>query len=105
MKLTIRRMRTRFASAWAIWAGVGPAGPFWAAALAAACEVRGMAPYPAWSTASLIAASTASSPEYVTSMLFLSRLTTAFSTPGTALVVFSTRAEHAAQVIPVTSNT
>jgi hypothetical protein len=37
-------------------------------------------------------------------MLFFSRFTTAFSSPGTPAVVVSTRAEQAAQVMPVMSN-
>jgi hypothetical protein len=37
-------------------------------------------------------------------MVPASRFTSAFSTPGTAAVTFSTLAEQAAQVIPVTLN-
>jgi len=37
-------------------------------------------------------------------MEFVSRLTEQLVTPGTLLTAFSTRAEHAAQVIPVMSN-
>jgi len=39
-----------------------------------------------------------------TCMVPARRFTSAFSTPGTAFVTFSTRAEQAAQVMPVTLN-
>ena len=49
------------------------------------------------------AASVAGLPSYSTSIEFFNRFTTACSTPATPEVVFSTRAEQAAQVMPETS--
>ena len=45
-----------------------------------------------------------SSPSKSTSMLFFSRFTDTEAMPWTFAVAFSTRAEHAAHVMPVTSN-
>ena len=60
-----------------------------------------LAPYPAAVTAAII-----SSAEAVpsTPIEFVSRLTEQEFTPGTFDTAFSTRALHAAQLIPVTSN-
>ena len=69
-------------------------------AVADAADFR-LAPYPAFSTASMIASGEASPS---TPMEFVSRLTATEVTPGTEPTAFSTRAEHAAQLIPVTLN-
>ena len=57
------------------------------------------APYPAFSTASIISLGSAFPS---TPMEFVSRLTEQLSTPFTFFTAFSTRALHAAQLIPVT---
>ena len=58
-----------------------------------------LAPYPAASTAAMMLCSSAVPS---TPMELVSRLTEQASTPGTPDTAFSTRAEHAAQLIPVT---
>ena len=72
--------------------GASPAESFFSAPL-------GEAPYPAASTARMISAEEA---DPSTPMEFVSRLTAQEVTPGTADTAFSTRLEHAAQLIPVT---
>ena len=62
------------------------------------------APYPAFSTAEIIAPSSIADSSNTTDMLFLSRFTDTSETPSSALTHLSTREEHAAQLIPVTSN-
>ncbi len=61
----------------------------------------GAAPYPAFSTAEIIACSDAVPS---TRMEFVKRLTAQLLTPATPLTAFSTRALHAAQLIPLTAN-
>ena len=63
-----------------------------------ACPFRD-APYPAFSTALMIASGEAVPS---TPMEFVRRLTAHEVTPSTLLTAFSTRAWHAAQLIPVT---
>ena len=78
---------SRSASSSAAAAGAAPFAPFT------------LAPYPAFSTARMISAG-AAVPS--TPIEFVSRLTAHEVTPGTAETAFSTRAEHAAQLMPVT---
>lgn len=105
MQETISRTFTECASARArSTAAFGAPETGVAAAEEPEAATRGYAPYPAFFTAALIAAAVSGVPSYYTSMEFFSKLTTALSTPGTPFVVFWTRAEHAAHVMPVTSN-
>ena len=69
-----------------------------AAAGAALFTTFSLAPYPAFSTARMTSAGAA---EPSTPMEFVSRLTAHEVTPGTVETAFSTRAEHAAQLMPV----
>ena len=62
-------------------------------------ESTGAAPYPAASTAATMAAESAAPS---TDSSFVSRLAAHDTTPGTALTAFSTRAEQAAHIMPVT---
>ena len=62
------------------------------------------APYPACSTAAIIFSSESTSSRYSTCILLVSKLTVKASTPSSFATLFSTRAEQAPHVIPVTSN-
>ncbi len=62
------------------------------------------APYPAFSTAWIMAAAFVLSSSYSTVILLDNKLTAAWDTPGTPATLFCTWAEQAEQVIPVTSN-
>ena len=62
------------------------------------------APKPAFSTAAITAEGSVFNSSYVHTILFASRFTCALSTPSKRLTAFSTAAEQAAQLIPVTEN-
>ena len=87
---------SRFLSFGVSWSASSSAA---AAAGAAPFAPFKLAPYPAFSTARTMSAGAAvpSTPSE-----FVSRLTAHEETPGTAETAFSTRAEHAAQLMPVT---
>ena len=62
------------------------------------------APKPAFSTAAITASAPVFDSSYTHTMLFASRLTCALSTPSSRPTAFSTAAEQAAQLMPVTEN-
>lgn len=62
------------------------------------------APYPAWTTAWMMLSGARAASSYSTFMELVIRLTSALRTPSSLFTAFSTWAEHAEQVIPVTSN-
>ncbi|OQA64373.1 MAG: hypothetical protein BWY37_02067 [Firmicutes bacterium ADurb.Bin262] len=97
VKLHARRVFIEPLSLRAGRAAASPAG-------LAVCAPAGPAPYPAPSTALTTASLTPGEPSYSTLMELVSRLTLTASTPSTFLTAFSTAAEHAAQLMPVTSN-
>ena len=63
-----------------------------------------LAPYPAWTTASMIPCSWITASLNSTCMLLVRRFTLTSFTPSSLLTHFSTLEEQAEQVIPVTSN-